>query len=82
MNVAVTYPDPAAVGLTTWTQWKIPLNSLTGLNLAKVKKLYPRRRQQADAGSAGPPVACSSMTFRDQVAGHAATHDTVHRHKV
>ena len=26
--------------LTTWTEWKIPLSSLTGVNLAKVKKLY------------------------------------------
>ena len=26
--------------LTTWTQWKVPLSSFTGVNLAKVKKLY------------------------------------------
>jgi hypothetical protein len=35
-----THPDPAAVTLTTWTEWKIPLSSLTGVNPAKVKKLY------------------------------------------
>jgi hypothetical protein len=28
------------VTTTTWTQWKIPLSSLAGVNLAKVKKLY------------------------------------------
>jgi hypothetical protein len=33
-------PDPAAVLTTAWTEWKIPLSSLTGINLAKVKKLY------------------------------------------
>jgi hypothetical protein len=36
----VAYPDTAITGATTWTQWKIPLNSFTGVNLAKVKKLY------------------------------------------
>ncbi len=36
----VTHSDPAAAKLTTWTEWKIPLGSLTGINLAKVKRLY------------------------------------------
>ena len=36
----VLNPDPAAVLTTTWTEWKIPLSSFTGVNLAKVKKLY------------------------------------------
>ncbi len=36
----VTHSDPAAVQAGTWTEWKIPLGSLTGVNLAKVKKLY------------------------------------------
>jgi len=39
-SVVVTHPDPAAVNLAAWTQWKIPLSSLTGVNLARVKKLY------------------------------------------
>jgi hypothetical protein len=39
-SAAVTYPDPAIVGASEWTEWKIPLSSLTGVNLAKVKKLY------------------------------------------
>ncbi len=39
-NVMVTHPDPAATVTTAWTQWKIPLSSLTGVNLAQVKKLY------------------------------------------
>ncbi len=37
---AVANPDPAAVTLTTWTEWKVPLSGFTGVNLAKVKKLY------------------------------------------
>ncbi len=36
----ITYPDNAVTGATQWTQWKIPLSSFTGVNLAKVKKLY------------------------------------------
>ncbi|MBM4024572.1 MAG: LamG domain-containing protein [Planctomycetes bacterium] len=38
-SALVTHPDPAAVGLTAWTEWKIPLDSLTGVNLARVRKL-------------------------------------------
>ena len=36
----VAYPDKAVVSAAQWTQWKIPLSSLTDINLAKVKKLY------------------------------------------
>ena len=32
--------DPALVNAGVWTEWKIPLSSLTGVNPAKVKKLY------------------------------------------
>ena len=39
-SATVTHPDPGASALATWTQWKIPLSSLTGINLAKVKELY------------------------------------------
>jgi len=35
-----TNPDPAAVNVLTWTEWKVPLSSLTGINLSRVKKLY------------------------------------------
>jgi len=37
--VTVAHPDPAAANLGAWTQWKVPFSSLTGVNLAKVKKL-------------------------------------------
>jgi hypothetical protein len=36
----VTYPDPAATTITAWTEWVIPLSSFTGVNPAKVKKMY------------------------------------------
>ncbi len=35
----VAYADTAVTKATQWTQWKIPLSGLTGVNLAKVKKL-------------------------------------------
>jgi hypothetical protein len=37
---AATVTDPVLVNTAAWTAWKIPLSSLTGVNLAKVKKLY------------------------------------------
>jgi hypothetical protein len=36
---SATASDPALANAAAWTQWKIPLSSLTGVNLAKVKKL-------------------------------------------
>ena len=34
------HPDPAAVLNNDWTEWKIPLNSITGVNVARIKKMY------------------------------------------
>jgi len=34
-----TATNATAVNTATWTEWKVPLSSLTGVNLAKVKKL-------------------------------------------
>jgi hypothetical protein len=36
----ITHPDAGAANVTAWTEWKIPLGDLAGVNLAKVKKLY------------------------------------------
>ncbi|MCU0915989.1 MAG: hypothetical protein MUC88_15720 [Planctomycetes bacterium] len=38
-TATAVHPDPAAVLTTAWTEWKIPLSSLAGVNLAQVKKL-------------------------------------------
>ncbi len=35
----VVNPDPAAVNVTEWTEWKIPLTEF-GVNLSRVKKLF------------------------------------------
>ncbi len=47
--------DPALVNAGAWTEWKIPLSSFTGVNLAKVKKLYigVGDRKNPAAGGAG-----------------------------
>jgi hypothetical protein len=39
-SAAVANSDAAAVTKTEWTEWKIPLSGFTGVNPAKVKKLY------------------------------------------
>jgi hypothetical protein len=38
--VVVVNPDAAAVKTARWFEWKIPLSSFSGVNLAKVQKLY------------------------------------------
>jgi regulation of enolase protein 1 (concanavalin A-like superfamily) len=47
--------DPTLVNAGAWTEWQIPLSSLTGVNLAKVKKLYigVGDRKNPSAGGAG-----------------------------
>jgi transposase len=49
-----THSNPDVVKATTWIEWAIPLSSLTGVNLAKVKKLY------IGAGDRKTPVAGGS----------------------
>jgi hypothetical protein len=51
----VAHPDPAITKAAKWTQWKVPLNSFTGVSLAKVKKLYigVGDRKSPAAGGAG-----------------------------
>ncbi len=54
-SAVVTHSDPAAVKASKWTEWKIPLSSFTGVNLAKVKRLYlgVGDRQAPAKGGAG-----------------------------
>jgi hypothetical protein len=53
-KVAVVTND-AALTSATWAEWKVPLSSVTGVNLAKVKKLYlgVGDRDAPAAGGAG-----------------------------
>jgi hypothetical protein len=39
-KATVVNPDPAAVNVTQWTEWRIPLTEFTGVNPQKVKRLY------------------------------------------
>jgi len=39
-SAVVTNPNPAAVNVTEWTEWRIPLSDLAGVNLARVQTLY------------------------------------------
>ncbi len=39
-SAVVMNPDPAAVNANEWTEWKIPLSDLDGVNLTKVKAMY------------------------------------------
>jgi hypothetical protein len=39
-SVTLAHPDPGAVNVTAWTEWKIPLSDLAGVSLNKVKRLY------------------------------------------
>jgi hypothetical protein len=38
-TATVTCPDSAVVGAARWTEWKIPLDTLTGVSLTRVKKI-------------------------------------------
>jgi hypothetical protein len=51
----VIYPDAAVVGTAQWTEWKIPLSGLAGVNLARVKTIAVGVGDKADpkAGGAG-----------------------------
>jgi hypothetical protein len=49
----IAHPDAAAVNVTEWTEWKIPLSDLAGVNLAKVKKLYIGVGDRADPAADG-----------------------------
>jgi len=47
--------DPALANSNAWTEWKVPLSKFTGVNLAKIKKLYlgVGDRKQAVADGSG-----------------------------
>ena len=51
-SATVTYPNGSVVGV--WTEWKIPLSQLTGVNLASVKKMIigvgDRKAPKPDGG--------------------------------
>jgi hypothetical protein len=54
-TATVVYPDAAVVGAARWTEWKIPLDTLTGVNPARIKRIVIGLGDPADpkAGGAG-----------------------------
>jgi hypothetical protein len=54
-TAAVGHPDSAPVTTSSWAEWRIPLSDFTGVNLARVKKLYLRLgdTNQPTAGGTG-----------------------------
>lgn len=54
-SAVVTHTDATLATKTVWTEWKIPLSRLAGVNPAKVKKLYlgVGDRTNPKAGGAG-----------------------------
>jgi len=68
----VVNPDAAAVTQGSWTQWKIPLSDLSGVNLAAVKKLT-----FGVGDSANPKPGAAGMLYLDDIQfGKAAVVDT------
>jgi hypothetical protein len=65
----VTNPDATVTASATWQQWRIPLSSFTGVNMAGVKKLTigVGDRSNPKAGGAG-------MLYIDDIGfGHSAS---------
>jgi hypothetical protein len=52
-TATVLYPDTAVVGAARWTEWKIPLDTLTGVNLARIKTISLGVGDKADPKSGG-----------------------------
>jgi len=58
----VTHPDPAATNVSAWTQWRIALSDLAGVNLAAVKKLTIGVGDKAN-----PKPGAAGMLYIDDV---------------
>ncbi|MCU0913100.1 MAG: LamG domain-containing protein [Planctomycetes bacterium] len=55
-TATVSYPDPGAVGLTRWVEWKIALSDFTGVSLARIKKLTIGLGDKASSSAGGRGV--------------------------
>jgi regulation of enolase protein 1 (concanavalin A-like superfamily) len=58
----VVNPDTAAVTKGAWTEWKIPLSDLSGINVAAVKKLTI-----GVGDNANPKAGAAGMLFIDDI---------------
>jgi regulation of enolase protein 1 (concanavalin A-like superfamily) len=58
----VAHPDPAATAVSAWTQWRIALSDLSGVNLAAVKKLTIGAGDRAN-----PKPTAGGMLYVDDI---------------
>jgi hypothetical protein len=64
----LAHPDPAATTASTWTQWRIALSDLAGINVAAVKKLTVGAGDKAN-----PKAGAAGMLYIDDIGfGHPA----------
>jgi hypothetical protein len=61
-TATVLHPDAAVIGTAQWTEWKIPLTSLAGVNLAKVKKITIGAGDKAN-----PTAGGNGLIFVDDI---------------
>jgi len=59
-SATVVNPDPGAVNVADWTEWKIPLTSFTGVSRSKIKKMVI-----GVGDPANPTVGNGSLFFDD-----------------
>jgi len=49
----VACPDPKALTTAKWTEWKVPLADFSGVNVAKVKRIFLRVGDKGSAAAGG-----------------------------
>ena len=67
----VVHPNPSAATVTTWTEWVIPLQSLTGITLTNVDKLalgLGTRGNMTTAGGSGKMYFDDIRLYRSRTA--------------
>jgi len=67
----VVHPDPAAAQITTWTEWVIPLQSLTGITLTNVDRIavgLGTRGNMTTAGGSGKMYFDDIRLYRPRTA--------------
>ena len=58
----MTNPNTAATTVSDWTEWRIPLSDLAGVNLAAVKKLTVGVGDKAN-----PQAGAAGMLYLDDI---------------
>jgi len=74
-SALVTHPDPRIVQATEWAEWKIPLRSFAGVNLAKVRTITFGVGDRANPG----PGGTGTIYVDDIRVGRSTAHQHVSR---